>query len=95
MVVCPAVFHEFPEHNEPYAYDTLGTDRGNDYKKRKQLKHYDDDAKCAIDFLVNHPNCNGRVGATGMCLGGALAFRCAYDPRVLATCCTYLSSLLL
>jgi len=34
-------------------------------------------------------NCNGRIAATGMCLGGHLAFRAAFDPRVLATVCFF------
>lgn len=91
IVVCPAVFHEMgPEGSQPYAYDNAGTDKGNAHKNHKLLKHFDDDAKCAVDFLQQHPNCTGRIGATGMCLGGALAFRCAYDPRILATTCALL-----
>lgn len=95
MVVCPAVFHEFPERDEPYAYDDQGTALGNAYKKQKLLSNYDDDAKCAIDWLVGHENCNGRVGSTGMCLGGVLAYRAAFDPRVLATCCYFPTGLCL
>lgn len=33
--------------------------------------------------------CNGRVGATGMCLGGHLAYRCALDKRVVASVCYF------
>lgn len=38
----------------------------------------------SIDTLLALKTCNGRIGATGMCLGGHLAFRCALDPRVSA-----------
>jgi len=34
-------------------------------------------------------NCNGRIAATGMCLGGHLAFRAAFDPRVKAAVCFF------
>jgi dienelactone hydrolase len=36
----------------------------------------------SIDHLLSLATCNGRIGATGMCLGGHLAFRCALDPRI-------------
>jgi len=85
IVACPAVYHEFPGGSEAYAYDEADTDRGNANKEAKLLKNYDDDIKCTIDYLTSLPNCNGRIGSTGMCLGGHIAFRAAFDPRVLAT----------
>lgn len=60
----------------PYAYDTAGTDLGNKYKVEKSLKNYDDDATKTFDFLKSLPNCNGRLGATGMCLG-VLSYACS------------------
>lgn len=48
------------------------------------LAGYDEDSKLSIDTLLSLKTCNGRIGATGMCLGGHLAFRCALDPRVSA-----------
>ena len=65
----PSVFHEFAGA-EALAYDTPGTDAGNDYKYKKLLKAYDSDSKAAIDLLCRQANCNGRIGTTGMCLGG-------------------------
>lgn len=53
-------------------YDTVGTDNGNNYKVQKALTAYDSDAKAAVDFLIASKNCNGRIGSTGMCLGGHL-----------------------
>jgi carboxymethylenebutenolidase len=55
----------------------------------KQLEAYDEDATLAIDLLVSLDNCNGRIAATGMCLGGHLAFRAAFDARVLASVCFF------
>lgn len=55
-------------------YDVAGTDAGNSYKTRKLLTAYDSDAKAAVDFLVASKACNGRIGSTGMCLGGHLVF---------------------
>uniref|UniRef100_A0A8H7Y8D2 Dienelactone hydrolase domain-containing protein n=1 Tax=Psilocybe cubensis TaxID=181762 RepID=A0A8H7Y8D2_PSICU len=88
VVACPSVYHEF-EGPEPIPYDTEGTDRGNNYKIEKELAAYDEDATLAIDLLTSLKNCNGRIAATGMCLGGHLAFRAAFDPRVLASVCFF------
>jgi carboxymethylenebutenolidase len=88
VVACPSVYHEF-EGPEPIPYDVEGTDRGNKYKVEKNLEAYDEDATIAIDLLVSLTNCNGRIAATGMCLGGHLAFRAAFDHRVLSSVCFF------
>ena len=51
---------------------------------QQTLAGYDEDATLSIDLLLSLKTCNGRIGATGMCLGGHLAYRCALDPRVSA-----------
>lgn len=68
VVACPSSFHEF-EGPEPIPYDAEGTDRGNTYKIEKTVEAYDEDATLTIDLLTSLPNCNGRIAATGMCLG--------------------------
>ncbi|KAL1740831.1 Alpha/Beta hydrolase protein [Schizophyllum fasciatum] len=88
VVACPSTYHEF-EGPEALPYDNDGTDRGNKYKIEKEVAAYDEDAALAIDLLTSLPNCNGRIAATGMCLGGHLAFRAAFDPRVLASFCWF------
>ncbi|KAJ4487717.1 dienelactone hydrolase [Lentinula aciculospora] len=88
VVACPSIYHEF-EGPEPIPYDGEGTDRGNKYKIEKTVPAFDEDAKLSIDLLTSLPNCNGRIGATGMCLGGHLAFRAAFDQRVLASVCFF------
>jgi len=88
LVVAPVVFHEF-EGSKAIPYDDPGTDAGNSYKIRKTRESYDSDAKVAVDWLAAAKNCTGRIGATGMCLGGHLAFRNALDPRILASVCFF------
>ncbi|PBL01061.1 dienelactone hydrolase [Armillaria gallica] len=88
VVACPSVYHEF-EGPEALPYDVEGTDRGNKYKIEKEVAAYDEDAALSIDLLSSLPNCNGRIAATGMCLGGHLAFRAAFDPRVKASVCFF------
>ncbi|KAH8084046.1 putative Carboxymethylenebutenolidase [Filobasidium floriforme] len=88
ICACPSSFHEF-EGPEPLPYDTEGTDRGNKYKAEKTIAGYDEDATLSVDVLMSLPQCTGRIAATGMCLGGHLALRAAFDPRILATFCWF------
>lgn len=88
IVACPSIYHNFESH-EALAYDNEGTDKGNTYKITKEIKSYDEDNKLAVDYLMSLPTCNGKIGATGMCLGGHLAFRAALDPRVRAAVCFF------
>lgn len=77
------LFNLFPAY-EAFAYDGPGTDLGNKYKAEKPLESYDEDCKLTIDYLSSLPTCTGKIGATGMCLGGHIALRAAFDPRVKA-----------
>jgi len=88
VVACPSIYHEF-EGPEAIPYDVEGTDRGNKYKVEKEVAAYDEDATLSVDLLMSLKSCNGRIAATGMCLGGHLAFRAAFDPRVLASVCFF------
>lgn len=88
IVAAPSSYHEFTGP-EPLAYDGPGTDAGNEYKVKKELAAYDDDAELSVSYLQSLPTCTGRIGTTGMCLGGHLAYRCALDSRVAAGVCYF------
>ncbi|RDB15946.1 putative carboxymethylenebutenolidase [Hypsizygus marmoreus] len=88
VVACPSIYHEF-QGPEAIPYDVEGTDRGNKFKIEKEVSAYDEDMSLTADLLTSLPNCNGRLAATGMCLGGHLAFRAAFDPRILASVCFF------
>lgn len=75
-MAAPSSYHEFTSPT-PLAYDVPGTDAGNRYKTTKQLSAYDEDAELCVSHLLSMATCNGRIGTTGMCLGGHLAYRCA------------------
>jgi carboxymethylenebutenolidase len=66
-----------------------GTDQGNAWKVAKRVVSYDEDATLSVDHLLSLPACTGRIGATGMCLGGHLAYRAALDRRVAAAVCYF------
>lgn len=88
LVAAPSSYHEFTGP-AALAYDGPGTDAGNEWKVAKELSAYDEDATLSVDTLLAHPNCTGRIGTTGMCLGGHLAYRCALDARVSAGVCYF------
>ena len=55
----------------------------------QKVSAYDEDAALSIKTLLSLPTCTGRIGTTGMCLGGHLAYRCALDRRVQAAVCYF------
>ncbi|MBV9863554.1 MAG: dienelactone hydrolase family protein [Alphaproteobacteria bacterium] len=89
LVGAPEVYHEFEDAGTVLAYDTAGTDRGNALKYEKEVAAFDGDARAGLDFLAAHPDCTGRLGVVGICLGGHLAFRAAMNPEVRAAACFY------
>jgi carboxymethylenebutenolidase len=84
VVAAPEIFHEFEPAGTALAYDSAGADRGNWCKVNKPLAAYDADARAVIDFLKTHPQCTGRLGSLGICIGGHLNFRCCLNPEILA-----------
>jgi carboxymethylenebutenolidase len=92
IVAAPSSYHEFTGP-DPLAYDVPGTDSGNEWKVTKKVSAYDEDARLAVDTLLSLTTCTGRIGATGMCLGGHLAYRCALDARVSAAMCYFATDL--
>jgi carboxymethylenebutenolidase len=89
VVMVPEVYHEHEPPGTVLGYDETGKDRGNELKWATQLSHFDADARVLIAALQGHPACTGKVGVAGVCLGGHLAFRAAFNPGVLAACCMY------
>jgi carboxymethylenebutenolidase len=90
VVAVPEVFHELEdEAGVVLAYDEAGAERGNAHKVAKEVASYDADARAALDYLAGHEACNGRLGVIGICIGGHLAFRAAFNRDVLAGACFY------
>jgi len=89
IVAIPEVYHEYEPVGTVLAYDQAGSDRGNALKTTKPLRGYDDDARAVLQHLALRPDCTGRLGAMGICIGGHLAFRAAMNLEVLGTVCFY------
>jgi carboxymethylenebutenolidase len=84
VVAVPEIFHEFEPLGKVLAYDNEGTDRGNWCKVNKPLAAYDADTQAVIAFLKAHPQCTGRLGSLGICIGGHLNFRACFSNEILA-----------
>lgn len=89
VVFVPEVYHQDLPLGTVLGYDDPGKDRGNELKWTTPLSTFDNDARVMLAALKKQPSCNGRLGVVGVCLGGHLAFRAAFNPEVLATCCMY------
>ena len=89
IVAVPEIYHELELPGAVLAYDQAGADRGNAHKVTKELSSYDSDARAALSFLKSHPNCTGKLGTLGICIGGHLSFRAAMNSDVLAGVCFY------
>jgi carboxymethylenebutenolidase len=93
VVLVPEIFHELEPLGSVLAYDSAGTERGNQHKVGKPVSSYDADARACLDHLSEREDCDGRLMTAGVCIGGHLAFRCALDPRVRAAACFYATDL--
>jgi carboxymethylenebutenolidase len=89
VVAVPEIYHELEPAGTVIPYDQAGADCGNAHKIAKELAAYDSDSKAGLEFLRSHPQCTGRLGTIGICIGGHLAFRAAMNPGVLAGACFY------
>ncbi|HEX3426531.1 MAG TPA: dienelactone hydrolase family protein [Acidimicrobiales bacterium] len=90
LVAVPEIFHELEgEPGVVLSYDEAGAARGNADKVSKELGAYDADTRAVLDYLSGHQSCSGRLGAMGICIGGHLAFRAAFEADVRAAACFY------
>jgi carboxymethylenebutenolidase len=89
VVAVPEIFHMHEPLGSVLGYDSAGADRGNWCKINIDLANYDADMAVTREFLKSHPNCTGKLGAMGICMGGHFSFRSAMSPDTLAAVCIY------
>jgi carboxymethylenebutenolidase len=89
VVAVPEIFHELEPAGTVLGYDQAGADAGNRHKVGKTVQAYDEDARVVLDHLQARPDCDGKLLTMGVCIGGHLAYRCAFDPRVRGAACFY------
>src|SRR5207237_7506745 len=79
VVMVPEVYHAHEAPGTVLGYDDPGKNRGNALKTIITIADFDSDAKAVLEALAKDPACSGRLGVVGICLGGHLAFRAAFN----------------
>jgi len=78
----------------PDALTPLGGYPGNDddgraLQRERDLDEMTEDFAAAVEFLRQHPDCTGKVGAVGFCFGGGMSMRLAVRLPGLAAAIAY------
>lgn len=89
IVMVPEIYHDNLPPGTVLGYDEAGKNKGNDLKQETTLASFDEGAHAVVAALRSDPNCSGRVGTVGFCIGGHLSFRSALSPEILAAACFY------
>ena len=88
VVAVPEIYHRIEPPGTVLGFDDEGKRRGQADAEATPTADFDEDVAAALAWLEAQDDV-GRLGAAGHCTGGHLAFRAAFDPRVLATACWY------
>lgn len=90
VVAAPEIYHRIEPPGLVIPFDDDGRDRGLNNAARTSVAEFDADCRKALDYLSGHRLVEqGKLGASGFCIGGHLAFRAALQPDVKATVCFY------
>lgn len=89
FVVCvPEIYPHGELAGVALEFDDAGKQAGLAGAAATTTRQFDADRVAVLDFLERRPDVD-ELFAVGFCIGGHLAFRAAFDPRVLATVCFY------
>jgi len=73
MVIAPDLYWR-QEPGRYFAYTTDGQDRGRALGAAMDLPLFSEDLRACAEWLRHRPDCTGRIGAVGFCLGGKLVW---------------------
>ncbi|MEU4625843.1 dienelactone hydrolase family protein [Actinoplanes sp. NPDC023801] len=88
VVVVPEIYPHGPLAGVALEFDDEGKQRGLAGAAATTTASFDADRATVLNYLFSRPDVTD-VFVTGFCIGGHLAFRAAFDPRVTATACFY------
>jgi carboxymethylenebutenolidase len=88
FVVCVPEIYPRTLDGVTLEFDDAGKKAGLDAAAATTTSQFDADRVVALDYLASRDDVTV-LHAVGFCLGGHLAFRAAFDPRVEATVCFY------
>ena len=87
LVCLPEIYpRELP--GRALEFDDAGKQAGLAAAAGTSTAQFDSDRAAVLDYLEQRDDVD-RLDVVGFCLGGHLAFRAAYDPRVTSTVCFY------
>jgi carboxymethylenebutenolidase len=87
-VVVPEIYPHGELAGVALEFDDAGKAAGLAGAQATTTAEFDADRVAVLDWMQTQPGIT-KLFATGFCLGGHLAFRAAFDPRVEATVCFY------
>src|ERR1700733_3048339 len=94
VVAAPEIYRRIERPGTGIPFDDDGRIRGQQDAAKTTVADFDADCRSGLDWLSKHPKfARGKIGATGFCIGGHLAFRAAFQPDVRATVCYYATGL--
>ena len=89
FAVCvPEIYPRGPLAGVALEFDDAGKQAGLAGAAGTTTGQFDADRAAVLDFLAGHADVT-TLSVAGFCIGGHLAFRAAFDPRVAATVCFY------
>jgi carboxymethylenebutenolidase len=89
FVVCvPEIYPHGALAGVALEFDDAGKEAGLAGAAETTTAQFDSDRAAVLDFLQGRADV-GELFAVGFCIGGHLAFRAAFDPRIAATVCFY------
>ena len=88
MVCVPEIYPHGELAGVALEFDDAGKQAGMAGAAATTIAQFDADRVAVLDYLEGRDDV-GVLFATGFCIGGHLAFRAAFDPRVAATVCFY------
>jgi carboxymethylenebutenolidase len=86
VVAVPEIYHRIEPPGTVLEFDDAGKARGQADADATPVADFDADVDAALTWLSER--CS-YLGAAGHCTGGHIAFRAAFDDRVLGTVCWY------
>ncbi len=87
-VVAPEIYPHGELAGVALEFDDAGKGRGMAGAKSTSVAQFDADRSAVLTYMASFPDIDESF-AIGFCIGGHLAFRAAFDPRVSATVCFY------
>ncbi len=88
MLVCLPEIYPREHAGVALEFDDAGKQSGLAAAAHTTTDQFDADRAAALDYLEQRDDVD-EIAVVGFCLGGHLAFRAAFDPRVAATVCFY------